>query len=37
MSIAGQTTYKEIDRYTKGVRQRRLAENAVVGMNKTSE
>ncbi|MBN9026439.1 MAG: hypothetical protein J0H20_12730 [Rhizobiales bacterium] len=37
MSIAGRTTYKEIDRYTKGVRQRRLAENAVVGMNKTSE
>lgn len=29
MSITGHTTVKEIDRYTKGVRQRRLAENVL--------
>jgi integrase len=37
MSITGHTTRKEIDRYTKGVRQRHLAENVLVRMNKTSK
>jgi len=37
MSITGHTKRKEVDRYTKGARQLRLAENVLVRMKTASE
>lgn len=37
MSITGHTTRKEVDRYTKGARQRRLAENVLVRLKTASD